>query len=868
MFKHLLALAFSAIFLHSFAQERIRGEFIAQIKKNTTAQQAVQELNQAFGIQPEFKIIGELSDVMRIYHFAFNEDFVPVSEIIRFAPTSSTMTQAQINRRMQNRLTPNDPSYSQQWFHVDPQDNDIDSDLAWDITTGGFTALGDEIVVCVVEGGGAKWDHPDLIDNHWTNNNEIAGNGIDDDGNGYVDDVDGWNISNTTDNLSTGNHGTQVSSMIGAKGDNGVGITGVNWNVKIMQVQMGSVSEANAIAAYNYPLKMRKMYNQSNGASGAFVVATNSSWGIDNGQPSSAPLWCAMYDSLGYYGVLSCGSTANNNVNVDVVGDLPTACPSEFMVAVTATNNSDVRTFSGYGVVNIDIAAPGENVYLAGNNSYGNTSGTSFAGPCVAGGIALLYSAPCSSIAAIAHADPQLGAQMVRDYIYNGVDLVSNLSNEVATGGRLNVNNSLNLLLNECSTGGCIAPFSLNATQTPGTTTYTLSWSALDGTTGFNLQYRPTGTPTWTIIENVTNANYTLENMLACTEYEFQVASICDVALSDWTSSYLFETDGCCVNPSNYILSNVSPVSASLSWENILAADGYSLILTWPGGQSQLAVPSNNFNFSDLDSCTTYTVSVFSSCLNPEVNPTEFIFSTTGCGSCTDIQYCEANGGSVTDEWIENVTLGSFSNTSAVNAVYSDYTDLNVGTFQAGQTYSISLTPGFSGFSYNEYFKVWIDYNGNGTFDEPLELAFDGGGATTATETGTITIPTGCIEGSTRLRVGMAYVGTFGNGTPPAACGAYSYGEVEDYCVTLDPTVSITEYNSNTFGVFPNPAEDHLQLNFNGAIESVEIVNAIGQTVLAASNTKSIAIQDLTPGWYAVRLKSNSNLFIAPFWKR
>ncbi|MFM7769509.1 MAG: S8 family serine peptidase, partial [Bacteroidota bacterium] len=313
-----LTLTFLLVSLTFFSQDRIENEIIVQVRKGFSAEQAIEELKSNFGIQPEFLLLGELSDIMHIYHIQFNESYLAVEELLRFVPTSESMTVAQVNRKMENRLTPNDPSYSQQWFHNDPQDNDIDTDLAWEVTTGGVTSMGDEIVVCVVEGGGAKWDHPDLIDNHWFNQNEIASNGIDDDGNGYIDDVDGWNTTAANDNISTGNHGTQVSSMIGARGNNSLGITGVNWNVKIMQVQMGSVNEANAIAAYNYPLKMRKLYNESNGAEGAFVVATNSSWGIDNGQPSSAPLWCAMYDSLGFYGVLSCGSTANNNVNVDV----------------------------------------------------------------------------------------------------------------------------------------------------------------------------------------------------------------------------------------------------------------------------------------------------------------------------------------------------------------------------------------------------------------------------------------------------------------------------------------------------------------------------------------------------------------------
>ena len=369
----------------------MNNEFILQLKKGFSPAQAEQELTQHFGILPEIKASYEVSDIMRAWLFTFNEELVSLNEIIRFAPTCSSIQVAQANHKIAERIVPNDPSYTQQWFHNDASDNDIDTPEAWDITTGGLTAFGDEIVVCVVEGGGAKWDQADIIENHWTNTNEIDGNGIDDDNNGYIDDIDGWNMTANSDAIAAGNHGTQVSSMIGAKGDNGIGITGVNWNVKIMQVDMGGVSEANVIAAYTYPLKMRRLYNQTGGAQGAFVVATNSSWGTDNGQPSQAPLWCAMYDTLGVAGIISCGSTANNNVNVDVVGDLPTACPSEFLISVTATNSSDVRTFSGYGITTIDIGAPGEAVYLAGNTNYGNTSGTSFASPCVAGGVALLY---------------------------------------------------------------------------------------------------------------------------------------------------------------------------------------------------------------------------------------------------------------------------------------------------------------------------------------------------------------------------------------------------------------------------------------------------------------------------------------------
>ena len=212
---------------------------------------------------------------------------------------------AQFNHEVQSRETlPDDPALNQQWHHVQNGDHDIDSDLAWDITTGGQTSDGTRIVVAVLEGGGANYNHIDLIDNHWVNDQEIPDNGIDDDNNGFVDDYNGWHAQNNNDNIGGGGHGTSVSGMIGATGNNGSGGVGVNWDVDIMQVDMGfgGLSEANVIAAYDYPYEMRVLFNESQGARGAFVVATNASWGIDLANPANYPIWCGFYDTLGEAG--------------------------------------------------------------------------------------------------------------------------------------------------------------------------------------------------------------------------------------------------------------------------------------------------------------------------------------------------------------------------------------------------------------------------------------------------------------------------------------------------------------------------------------------------------------------------------------
>lgn len=450
--------------LLSIAQEEhpagsyVPGEVLVQVGNSAHVSEIVSSMKIINGVETSFEVGYEVSRPTNIWLFKFNDQIISHDEILIALNKNQFVLVAQNNHYVQNRATtPNDPSFASQWHHVNSNDKDIDSDLAWDVTTGGTTMNGDEIVVCVIEGGGADWDHPDLLANHWVNTAEIPGNSIDDDGNGYVDDYNGWNSGNNTDVIAPGSHGTQVSGMIGAVGNNSNNVAGANWDVKIMQVDMsGTLSEANVIAAYTYPLSMRQLYTSSGGTEGAFVVATNASWGIDNANPASYPLWCNFYNTLGQNGILNCGATANNNVNIDVVGDMPTACSSPYMISVTATNNNDVRTFSGYGQTTIDLGAPGQSVVTTSNGGgNGATSGTSFASPLTAGVIALLYSAPCQDLADLAMSDPQAAADLVRTALLDGVDPVSNLTTETVTGGRLNANNSLQLILGGCGVPTC-----------------------------------------------------------------------------------------------------------------------------------------------------------------------------------------------------------------------------------------------------------------------------------------------------------------------------------------------------------------------------------------------------------------------------
>ncbi len=845
------------------------GQVLVQLSGNTTCNTVEKEVGEDLGLLPNFKFHSIVSDYMRIALFTFDEGAISMNDLLRYLNTKSSITVAQANHKIEDRLVPNDPFYGLQWHHNQSEDHDIDSDLAWDITTGGTTATGDEIVVCVLETGGSKWDQADLISNHWVNENEIPDNNIDDDNNGYTDDYDGWSFSGNSDNIGTGNHGTQVSSMIGAKGDNNAGITGVNWNVKLMQVQLGDINEAGAIEAYTYPLVMRKLYNQTNGAQGALIVATNSSWGINNGQASNSPLWCAMYDSLGTYGVISCASTTNLNSNVDVVGDLPTQCPSEYLISVTSTDNSDIRANSGYGIVSVDLGAPGEDVYLAGNSSYSSVSGTSFASPCVAGAVVLLYSAPCTSLMAIAQSSPLTAAQMIRDYIFEGVDAVSNLATEVATGGRLNVKNSIDLLLNACSAGDCISPFALESTQQTNSLNYTLNWGATASMTLFNIQYRIEGGD-WIDINSITTNSFLLENVLACSTYEFRVMAICNGNEGEWSAIYTWFTDGCCEHPGILELTTFGETTLSLEWTYVINSGGY--VLSYYSDNDPVVVINNipenqnNLILDALTPCTTYYIQVMSICDDSTLTaPNYYEFNTNGCGSCADLEYCESFGDSQL-EYIQSVVLGDIDNVSGDNGGYIWFED-QITSLNAGATYTISCTPGYDGNFYNERFRVWIDYNGNGTFENDTEVIMQTG-STMSMISSEFTVPPTVATGIVRMRVTMKYAGTQGSNFPAEPCGDLGDGETEDYCIALYSSNSISETSSNKISIYPNPTSDAINISFiqieNPQLWKIQLYGANGSVVLSQNlnNKQVVDLTALPTGIYHLELKSNTgNIF-------
>jgi hypothetical protein len=458
--KHLLLLVFVSFFYFQVANAQgepgsiIPGRMMVQLND----MDKLGTLTQSFSAHG-FKVERILSQRLKIALLSYDDSGIMAEEVLSQVRNLPFVTLAQHEhvvqlREMQEDSIPNDPFFGLQWgLHNTGQAGgvpgaDIDAVQAWGITKGGLTAHGDTIVVAVIDGG-CDLNHPDL--NLFKNWHEIPGNGIDDDGNGYIDDFHGWNAYNNTGNIPPNNHGTHVIGTVGAIGNNATGVTGVNWDVKVMPIAGSSGNESTVVAAYAYVYDMRKFYDETNGEFGAFIVATNSSFGVDFGQPQNFPIWGAMYDSLGTLGILSAAATANLNINIDVVGDVPTAFPSPYILSVTNTTNQDVKNGSAaYGLETIDLGAPGTQIYSTrNNNTYGYSTGTSMATPHVAGAVALLMAAADSSFIAYYKNNPSEASLQLKQYILDGTDPLPSLQGITVTGGRLNVYNSMLFLVDQ-----------------------------------------------------------------------------------------------------------------------------------------------------------------------------------------------------------------------------------------------------------------------------------------------------------------------------------------------------------------------------------------------------------------------------------
>ena len=353
---------------------------------------------------------------------------VSAADVSAWATSTAGVRYVEPDAVITTSATPNDPSLRQLWgLNNTAQtggvaDADIDAPEAWDVATGSRS-----VVVAIIDTG-IDYRHADLAANIWQNPGEVAGDRIDNDGNGFIDDVNGWDFANNdADPFDDQGHGTHVAGTIGAVGNNGVGVAGVNWQVSMIGLKFlgadGSGTTSAAIAAVNYATRMRRDF-------GINIVATNNSWG--GGGPSTALRDAiAAGEGAGILFIAAAGNEANNN-------DSSASYPANYAsISVAATDSSNrLASFSSYGATTVDVAAPGVSITsTTPNNSYSSYSGTSMATPHVAGLVALL-----------AAANPEATAAQIRSSILSTAVPVSSLAGRVATGGLINARAALDAI--------------------------------------------------------------------------------------------------------------------------------------------------------------------------------------------------------------------------------------------------------------------------------------------------------------------------------------------------------------------------------------------------------------------------------------
>jgi subtilisin family serine protease len=358
---------------------------------------------------------------------------------------------AQPNYLYRIAATPNDPSFPSLWGMTNIQAPD-----AWDLTTGS-----DAVTVAVIDTGIA-YTHPDLQPNIWLNDDPV--DGVDNDANGRVDDLRGWdfafNDNDPADDNDNG-HGTHVAGTIGARGNNGLGVTGVNWNVKLMAVKAadanGDLEEAWIVQAFQYAC-----------ANGARVI---------NGSFGGPDFPQAMLDAINACpGALFVFAAGNNGTNNDFVPAYPCNLVALNVVCVAANDSTDdLAGFSNFGVSSVDLAAPGAGILSTVPGDYDTLNGTSMAAPHVAGVAALILSL-----------NPFASSAALRQALLSGVDVKPGLTGLVATGGRLNAWRPLPPVgltagaataRNVWTNNATVSSFWSGATDPAGIDGYSFSWS-------------------------------------------------------------------------------------------------------------------------------------------------------------------------------------------------------------------------------------------------------------------------------------------------------------------------------------------------------------------------------------------------------
>ncbi|MDR0609912.1 MAG: S8 family serine peptidase [Planctomycetaceae bacterium] len=480
----------------------------------------------------------------------------------------------------------NDPDIGKQWAL-----DSINVDAAWNVSNGSG------VVVAVLDSG-TTLTHPDLRDNIWINTLETVGDGIDNDGNGFIDDINGWNFVSGNANVSdTDGHGTHVTGIIGAVADNTLGGVGAAPGVQILPVKVisGSTgSTANIVSAINYVIGLKSY--------GVNVSVINMSLGYYSEDIAVG----AAIEAAGNAGIVVAASAGNNSSNNDTKAHYPSGYNHlDNLIAVASLDqNGQLASNSNYGRTTVDLAAPGVSIYsTTKNGSYGLMSGTSMAAPFVSAAAAIL-----------AASDSTLSPAEIKTQIMNSAEPLPNLAGKVVSGGQLNFAN----LFVADKPSLPEPPTNLSILTVAGDNV-TLQWRDNSrNETKFELQYSTDNGNTWTVTDNNPAANQTQisVSITAGIVHQFRIRAVNELGNSDW-SEIVTMPPAKPVKPATPT-GFKSTVSGSqqiiVSWKAVSNATAYRVerSLSSSGGWNEV-YSGNDLSFTDtgLNSSTKYYYRVY-----------------------------------------------------------------------------------------------------------------------------------------------------------------------------------------------------------------------------------------------------------------
>ena len=410
-------------------KEHVPGQLIVKFKRGAEAQKSAMGILQSYGAFSAVPF--SRTGAMKVT-FPMKESVKDLESAAKQIAARSDVQYVEANTiiRMDAKF-PNDPDFNQLYgMHNDGTTGgkagaDINAPEAWDVST-----VSKNVVIGVIDTG-IDYTHPDIAPNYWTNPGETGTdaegrdkqtNGIDDDGNGFIDDFRGWDfVNNDNDPMDDNSHGTHCAGTIGGKGNDGQGVVGVNWDVSMVGIKFlsggGSGTLEDAVKGIEYGTKLG-------------LTLTSNSWG-GGGYSETMAAAIAEAESKS---VLFIAAAGNSSADNDSDPHYPSTYTHSNVIAVAATDHNDeMASFSCYGAESVDIGAPGVDILSSiPDGKYTKYSGTSMATPHVAGAAALVKAA-----------FPELNGMQIKARLLNGADQIPALQGKTTTGGRLNLANSL-----------------------------------------------------------------------------------------------------------------------------------------------------------------------------------------------------------------------------------------------------------------------------------------------------------------------------------------------------------------------------------------------------------------------------------------